>query len=245
MIVPIEVFELIEKGALFVINDSAGKDSQTMKINLLKIIPKNQLVIVHADLGEVEWSGNVDLIKKYSGGVEVHVVKSNKTFFDMVNHREKFPSPSQRQCTSDLKRAPIQKFINNYTKEKGFKYVVNCMGLRAEESPARSKKIPFQFKENLSAKHRHQFEWFPILDYNIDRVWETIKLAGQKPHYAYEQGMSRLSCCFCIMASDKDLKTAAKLNPELAEKYMQTEEKLNFTMSMSRRFLRDIVRDKI
>jgi DNA sulfur modification protein DndC len=237
----IELKRLVRLKTLFVINDSAGKDSQAMKILLMQHIPHGQLVIVHANLPEVEWEGNLLHIRKYAKDVPVFEVQSGKTFFEMVNHRQMFPSPDNRQCTSDLKRAPIQKFINNYAKQNGFTHVVNCMGLRGQESPGRRKKTPFQFKPNNSAKHRQQYEWLPIHRMLIDTVWETIKEAGQEPHWAYAAGMTRLSCCFCIMASDADLKTAARLNPELAQKYIETEERLNFTMSMSRRSLKEII----
>lgn len=212
-----------------------------MKIALIATIPAAQLVIVHANLPGVEWDGNLEHIQKYAMGIDVHEVQAGKTFFEMVEHRQKFPSPATRQCTSDLKRGPIQKFINNYCKAKGFSIVVNCMGLRAQESAGRAKKEPFRLMQDRSAKHRQQYEWLPIHHYTIRDVWETITGAGQKRHYAYDEGMSRLSCCFCIMASDADLKTAARLKPELAKTYIETEERLNFTMSMSRRSLKQII----
>ena len=239
------ILKLINDGALFICNDSAGKDSQAMKILLQNLVPKQQLVIVHANLPEVEWKGNLEHIKKYAEGVPVFEVQSKKTFFEMVNHRKMFPSPTTRQCTSDLKRGPIQKFINNYAKTHGFTKVVNCIGLRAQESSSRAKKIAFQFKPKLSAKHREQYEWLPIHTMLLNEVWETIKNAQQKPHYAYKLGMTRLSCCFCIMSNDSDLIIAGKHNPELAQKYIETEEKLNFTLSMSRRPLKEILNPKI
>lgn len=239
--VPEEIVGLINKGALFIINDSAGKDSQAMKILLLDIVPPEQLVIVHANLRGVEWEGNLDHIKNYAFTIPVFEVTANKTFFEMVYHRGMFPSPTTRQCTSDLKRGPIQKFINNYAKLHGFQYVVNCLGLRAEESSARKKKIKFQHKPNLSAKHRTQYEWLPIHGLLLQEVWDVIADAEQQRHYAYDLGMKRLSCKFCIMGCDSDLKIAAKHDPVLAMEYMIAEEKLNFTMSMSRRTLKEII----
>ena len=55
--IPPEIPALIDRGALFIINDSAGKDSQAMKIKLRSIVPADQLVVVHAELPEVEWDG--------------------------------------------------------------------------------------------------------------------------------------------------------------------------------------------
>jgi DNA sulfur modification protein DndC len=52
--------------------------------------------------------------------------------------------------------------------------------------------------------------------------------------------MSRLSCCFCIMANTADLTTAARLAPELYRRYVETERRLDFTLSPSRKFLTEI-----
>lgn len=159
----------------------------------------------------------------------------------MVNHRGKFPSASCRQCTSDLKRGPIQKLIRNYAKDNGFSTVINCLGIRAQESSARAKKKPFKLNKRETVKHRTQYEWLPIHKFKIDKVFKTISDAGQDPHEIYAKGMSRLSCCFCILASDKDLQTAAKLKPDLAQRYIETEARLNFTLSMSQRPLKEII----
>lgn len=240
-----ELQRLINEGALVVINDSGGKDSQCMKIQLAKSIPAEQLVIIHAHLPGVEWDGVIGHIENNSMGIPVHVCKAVKTFFQMVEHRQKFPSPSTRQCTSDLKRGPIEKFIKKYMKDNGFTTVINCMGLRAEESAAREKKIAFKHIPTKSIAGRQWYDWLPIHQFTIEQVWQTIAGAGQVPHWAYSKGMSRLSCCFCIMANKNDLRIAAKLNPELYNKYVETEERLNFTLLPTVKgkqvFLKDIV----
>ncbi len=53
--------------------------------------------------------------------------------------------------------------------------------------------------------------------------------------------MSRLSCVFCIMASKDDLCTAARLRPDLYRRYVETERRIDHTMSMARRPLEEIV----
>ena len=68
----------------------------------------------------------------------------------------------------------------------------------------------------------------------IDEVWKTIADAGQKPHPAYGRGMSRLSCRFCIMASNEDLTVAAKVSPDLYRTYVDLEHKIGRTMMMPR-----------
>jgi len=57
----------------------------------------------------------------------------------------------------------------------------------------------------------------PIHDLSEADVFAKIAHAGQKPHPVYGLGMTRFSCVFCIMASEADLKTAARLATEKPE----------------------------
>jgi DNA sulfur modification protein DndC len=210
-----KIIELVAQGALFVINHSGGKDSQAMLIHVRRFVPDSQIVIIHADLPEVDWEGIQEHIEANSFGLPVHVCRAGKTFFDMVEHRGMFPSPKNRQCTSDLKRDPIVKTIRQISKATGQLLIVNCMGMRAEESPGRAKLDTLKLSERNSKAGRTWYEWLPIHDFSTAQVFKTISAAGQRPHWAYDAGMTRLSCCFCIMASQADLRTAAELRPAL------------------------------
>jgi 3'-phosphoadenosine 5'-phosphosulfate sulfotransferase (PAPS reductase)/FAD synthetase len=201
-----------------------------MFIELRKLVPKDQLVIIHAHLTEVEWQGTRKHIAETIGDTQYIEVAAGKTFFQMVDHRQKWPAPAYRQCTSDLKRGPIEKAIRHDLKDKGKLLAVNCMGLRAEESPGRAKMVDFKEHKTLSKAGREVYNMLPIHDYLEGEVFDTIAKAGEKPHWAYAAGMSRLSCCFCIMASTPDLTVAARLNPELYARYVRKEKELNFTM---------------
>ena len=57
--VPCECRDMIEHGALVAISSSGGKDSQAMSILLSRLVPREQLLVVHTPLGEVEWAGTV------------------------------------------------------------------------------------------------------------------------------------------------------------------------------------------
>ena len=50
-----ECREMIRRGALVALNVSGGKDSQAMHVLPSGVVPHDQLVAVHAPLGEVEW----------------------------------------------------------------------------------------------------------------------------------------------------------------------------------------------
>ncbi|MGH3711778.1 MAG: phosphoadenosine phosphosulfate reductase family protein, partial [Pseudonocardiaceae bacterium] len=118
VIVPAQVQSLIEQGALFVVNHSGGKDSQAMLIVLRGLVPEEQLVVVHAELPGVEWEGTQEHIRATIGNLPLIVAKARRTFMEMVEARGRFPSPMQRQCTSDLKRGPIQREVRRHLKAR-------------------------------------------------------------------------------------------------------------------------------
>ena len=101
--IPPECRDMIRRGALVAINSSGGKDSQAMTILLARIVPRDQLVVVHAPLGEVEWPGTIEHIENtIPAGVPLIFapVASGKSLLERVEERGKFPGPQHRWCTS-------------------------------------------------------------------------------------------------------------------------------------------------
>jgi 3'-phosphoadenosine 5'-phosphosulfate sulfotransferase (PAPS reductase)/FAD synthetase len=216
---------------VFISNHSGGKDSQIMWIRLQKIIPKHRLIVIHAHLPIIEWEGTEDFIRATVDS-EIHIVQANKTFFEMVEHRNMFPSPQNRQCTSDLKRGPIAKKIREICNTHGYNKVVNCMGLRAQESDSRKKKDPFKINITQTNKKRTWYEWLPIHKMLQPDVFSGIEKHGQKPFWVYSAGMERKSCKICIFSTDSDVCTAARLSPEIVDIIDYWEEKTGHVMMM-------------
>ena len=242
--IPPNVQSEIDAGALFVINHSAGKDSQAMTALLSSVLPAHQVLVVHAELPEADWPGLAEhIMATVPPGWTIRNCRAGKTFFDMVERRfakrpevPAFPSPSNRQCTSDLKRDPIAKVVRQHLAlhpEFGARAVI-CMGLRAEESASRAKAPVWKLNKRESKAGRTVHEWLPIHDLLVGEVFDVIASVGQEPHWAYAAGMSRLSCSFCIMANKADLRTAASLRPTLARRYIELEKRTGYTMSMAR-----------
>ncbi len=99
--------------------------------------------------------------------VPLTVVRNpRRTYLEMVEQRGMFPSAQYRQCTSDLKRSPIEKYIRALP----FRLIFNCMGIRAEESPPRSKLQPLSTNPSLTTKTRKVYNWFPIFDQTLPDV---------------------------------------------------------------------------
>ena len=57
--IPAECDDMIRRGALVACNVSGVKDSQAITILLARIVPHDQLVVVHAPLRVVEWPGTI------------------------------------------------------------------------------------------------------------------------------------------------------------------------------------------
>lgn len=236
--------EAIEQGAVVFVSHSGGKDSQAMYAGVLAMVDlhghRDQIVVVHADLGEVEWTGVKDHIRDTIEH-ELNVVKSvwkdgsEKTLLGMVENRfatrpdaPSWPSSAYRQCTSDLKRNPIQKFIRAEMKRRNKFLAINAMGLRAEESSARAKRDTWSVNKALSKAGRTVYDWNPIHGLSTEQVFDRIKQAGQVPFHAYEDGNERLSCVFCIMGCQGDLRNGARQRPVLAGKYIELERRTGY-----------------
>jgi len=252
--VQINLRQLVDRGALFVGNHSGGKDSQAMAIKLKRLVPADQLIFIHSHLEGVEWEGTLDHIKNTIGDSPLIVTVAidndgkTKTLEGMVRQRGMFPSPKNRQCTSDLKRGPIERELRRYLKQNP-QYgglLVNCMGLRAQESSGRASKQPLTLNRRNSKAGREWYDWLPIQDMLVGDVFRTIEAAEQEPHWAYSVGASRLSCALCIMASRRDLAISALYNPKVYDRWTALEREFDTTMLMPakgqpRPFLDEIV----
>ena len=236
--IPPECRDMIRRGALVSVSSSAGKDSQAMTILLARIVPRDQLLVVHAPLGEVEWPGTVEHIENtMPAGVPLIFarVASGKTLLDQVEERGKWPGPRTRFCTRSQKISPIERELRHYLKAhpRFGGRIVSAIGIRRDESSARSKRIPWARSDRNSRAGREWFDWMPIFDLTAQDVFRVIRETGQSPHWVYGQGVSRCSCSFCIFSSRSDLRRAAELRPDLYEAYSRLEKRIGHTLSPS------------
>ena len=144
----------------------------------------------------------------------------------MVEHRGMFPSPAQRQCTSDLKRAPIQKWIRNNVSNP---LIINCMGLRAEESPSRAKKTALALDSMMTNGKREVWTYLPIHHWTETEVRAYLAERDLPLHPVY-QYLNRFSCQVCIYMTRRDLLAVKENNPSAFQKIAALERKIGFTM---------------
>ncbi len=236
--IPPECRDMIRRGALVSVSASGGKDSQAMTILLARTVPRDQLLVVHAPLGEVEWPGTIEHIENtIPADVPLILARtaSGKSLLERVEERGKFPGIGVRFCTSDMKVSPIERELRRYLKARTrfAGRIVSAIGIRRDESSARSKRIPWARSDRNSRAGREWFDWMPIFDLTAQDVFRVIREAGQSPHWVYGQGLSRCSCSFCIFSSRSDLRRAGELRPDLYKAYSRLEKRIGHTLSPS------------
>jgi 3'-phosphoadenosine 5'-phosphosulfate sulfotransferase (PAPS reductase)/FAD synthetase len=174
--------------------------------------------------------------------------KTNQVSKLMTRLASPWPSNDQRWCTSDQKRGQVARVMTTLadeTRKNGVRRparILNCMGMRANESNARSKLLPFKVDRAQSGSwvtdektgvKRYRWSrtklvhtYLPIFHWGSEDVWADIKASGVRHHPAYDLGMLRLSCCFCIYAPKNALLLAGKHNPAKLDEYVRVEQEV-------------------
>jgi DNA sulfur modification protein DndC len=201
----------------FVVNHSGGKDSTRMLGFVCRKFPDSPTYAVMADTGFEHQRpiSAADFARQrcVEFGIELAIVRNpRRTYLEMVEQRGMFPSAQYRQCTSDLKRGPIEKYIRSLP----HKVIVNCIGIRAEESNARSRVGSLELNRSLTTRTRSVYNWLPIFDQTLGQVlaWHWVNAIRLHPVYVPEYHkdgttggyLRRFSCRVCIFSTDADLR---------------------------------------
>ena len=247
---------------LVIINSSGGKDSlasiwEINRLAELQDYPKSKIIVSHQDLGEAEWNGTTELARKQAElfGFPFYVSKQRNKYGEELSIRTyaerkkvpKWPDSKNRRCTSDFKRGPGARIVTAMAKDLGTKEnpssVLYVFGFRAQESSSRKAKPVFEENKKLTTLSRKVYNFLPIHDWSENKVWQVIKGNGLPYHPAYDLGMPRLSCCFCIYANKDALVLAGKHNRDLLDKYVETEQKIGhkFKADLSLEEVRDLI----
>jgi DNA sulfur modification protein DndC len=208
------------------VNHSGGKDSQAMLIRLIAQGFKGKIVIVHADLGDMEWEPMHNWLEKVCFGLEIHVVKAERDFFELARHHNRIPGGQKRWCSGKLKAAPINKFIKEHMVANGYTTALSAIGIRRTEGGPRKNADEYEYVTQSISK------WHPVLEMTDAEVFQMIKEAGQVPHWVYSKGLSRLSCAVCVYGRVGEHKIARELKPELFQKLVELERELGKTIRM-------------
>jgi 3'-phosphoadenosine 5'-phosphosulfate sulfotransferase (PAPS reductase)/FAD synthetase len=205
----------------------------------------DRLVAVHCDLGRAEWEGTGALAAEHAAhyGISFEIIsRPQGDLVEQIMQRRRaldkkgtpqapaWPSMKSRYCTSDQKTSQVKKVhtrLADETRAAGgpkCARILDVLGLRAEESKDRAKKPVLEFSKAKSSGNKEVWTWNPILAWVEADVWARIKVAGTRHHFAYDLGMRRLSCVFCVFGSKDDLLIAGRTNRDLLDTYVALED---------------------
>lgn len=134
-------------------------------------------------------------------------------FLDLCIWKGRFPSTRVRFCTEELKAKPIEAQIYGPALEAG--PVISWHGERREESRARAN-LPKITR--IRGRASAWSIWRPIIDWTAEQVFDLHRKHGLPPNPLYTQGMGRVGCFPCIMASKSELASIAARFPGAFEK---------------------------
>lgn len=219
-----DVHEALLSGAPVAIGVSGGKDSQAAVIATMRhldlIRHTGSRILVHADLGTVEWNDSLRICQELARHFGVELITVRRKAGGLMDRWEArwrssverycnlltvtlvpcWSTPAMRFCTSELKTHVITAELRRRFPGQ---LVVNATGVRREESARRA-------RQQISDRKPGLINWRPVLDWTEDQVFAAIDASGMRPHPAYRCfGMSRVSCRFCIMSNGPDLAAAA------------------------------------
>lgn len=258
IVIPDPINLALQSGATLAISISGGKDSQAMLYAIMEARTANwtdNIFAIHADLGRMEWPQSLPFCRAICAQVDIPLVVVNRPQGDLLQEMQDrmvklagtgkphFPSAANRYCTADQKRSQIDKELRH------FDVVISAEGVRADESPARSKRAACESREQICTRTRTAYNWRPLLHWTVEDVWERIGTSsadvarrqslyragqvdeafdGWPGHPAYVMGNQRVSCAMCVLASRNDITNGARHNPELYRELVAMEEESGF-----------------
>ena len=119
-------------------------------------------------------------------------------------------TPDMRFCTSELKTAIICRELSG---RFAGHTIVSVSGIRRDESKKRANAPIVKSQAKLTSKQRETdgVDWNPLLHWSREQVISYLSDIEFPLHPAYTRwGMSRVSCAFCIMASNADLANSVR-----------------------------------
>jgi len=131
---------------------------------------------------------------------------------ELVKYKKRVPSVRARFCTDYLKVRPMLKWLKN--QEIEFVY----QGIRADESPSRSKMDPLVWSDDYDA-----YVARPIFHWKAEQVFEIHRKYKIKPNPLYKLGAGRVGCFPCVLINHAEIKRMQEKFPDIWDKIEELE----------------------
>ena len=231
--------EVKASGRPIVVSFSGGKDSTAMAIWLVnnKVHETNKIYWAFADTGWEHPSvyEYVEHINKtlFNGELNRVVSKAHPNGMpDLIRNQGRFPSRKARMCTRELKIFPLRDFVREIAEKHAPERPINCVGIRAAESEARSALLEWEPGTKLeTAKKRIDLcdTWRPLISAVVADIIKIHNDAGIKPCELYlrdKNFSTRVGCYPCIYEHKKSIRAVAETWPERIDQIRELEKEV-------------------
>lgn len=198
---------------------SGGKDSIVLLELVKKALPRSNFMVVFGDT-KMEFPDTYALVDKMEAQCKEDGIAFYRasTHFEPVESWKLFGPPSRvlRWCCTVHKAAPQTLKIREVLGKDNY-VGMDFVGVRAQESAARSK----YDEENYGKKQKGQHSHNSILDWTSAEIWLYIFAHGLPINEAYKKGNSRAGCLFCPMGGGKGDAFQYMSYPSEMDKYIR------------------------
>lgn len=226
------VHDLLAVHAPVVLGVSGGKDSSATALATTAYLDRighiGPRLLIHSDLGQVEWRESLPMCQKLADFLGLELVVVRRQAGDLLDRWQgrwrnnvaryanletvrlvlPWSTPGMLFCRSELKAAIIcRELVQRFPGQ----VILSATGIRREESATRAH-APISAPQPRLANVTHQtsgHDWHPIADWTLTQVLAYHQLRQFPLHPAYARGMTRVSCAYCIMGSAGDIATSA------------------------------------
>lgn len=229
-----EVDSLIAAGQPVAIGVSGGKDSCAVAFATNEYLDKvghtGPRLLIHADLGVTEWVDSLPTCERLAKQLNLELMIVRRPQGDMMERWEQrwsdnvkrwvdlscvklilpWSTPSMRFCTAELK---VDQICRALSRRFQGQTILNVTGIRRQESSERAKAPIAKAQPKLKSVTRETtgVDWHPIIDWSLDDVWNCLAANAFERHEAYVKfGSSRVSCVYCILATEADHRAGAR-----------------------------------
>jgi 3'-phosphoadenosine 5'-phosphosulfate sulfotransferase (PAPS reductase)/FAD synthetase len=229
-----EIESLVAGNAPVAIGVSGGKDSSAVAFATVEYLNSvghaGPRLLIHSDLGLTEWRASGPTCARLAERLGLELVTVRRAKGGMMERWEQrwrdnvaryvdlscvqlilpWSTPDMRFCTSELKTAVIcRELVQRFPGRR----VVSVSGIRRQESARRAKAPVAKEQPKLASVTRRTtgIDWNAIIDWTKGDVLASLRARRFALHEAYATyDASRVSCVYCIMSTEDDLRAAAR-----------------------------------
>lgn len=195
---------------------SGGKDSTALILALREAEIPARYVFADTKWEATETYDYLETLRTQLG-ITIDVAGVDGGMLARCRHRAGFPGRMQRFCTRELKIEPLRAYHDQVTEETG-RETINAMGVRADESEARSKMPAWEDDEQWGG-----YLWRPLIAWTVADVIAIHRRHNVPMNPLYHVGFDRVGCFPCIFASKEEIRLLAERYPHRIDEIREAE----------------------